>query len=253
MKHQKRIFAVSDIHGHYTILKAALDEAGFNPEDDKHLLVVCGDLFDRGRENRKVYDFVRKLKNKVLVCGNHDERLLHIIQDKRINLCDIHNGTEVTVEEFFGAGIIGAWGELTFPKHGRMAGNLRRLIGTMADYYETEHYIFVHGWVPTTENERGEPELLADWRNADKAKWSEARFLGWNSLYGVNDMIPEKTIVCGHRPTRLAYTFDPSRELADSGIYYGENMIAIDVGTIRSGRVNVLVIEDSILLGEDFI
>ena len=66
-------------------------------------------------------------------------------------------------------------------------------------------------------------------------------------------MIPEKTIVCGHRPTRLAYTFDPSRELADSGIYYGENMIAIDAGTIRSGRVNVLVIEDSILLGEDFI
>ena len=109
MKHQKRIFAVSDIHGHYTILKAALDEAGFNSEDDKHLLVVCGDLFDRGRENRKVYDFVRKLKNKVLVCGNHDERLLHIIQDKRINLCDIHNGTEDTVEEFFGAGIICAW------------------------------------------------------------------------------------------------------------------------------------------------
>lgn len=251
MKHQKRIFAVSDIHGHYTILKAALDEAGFNPEDDKHLLVVCGDLFDRGRENRKVYDFVRKLKNKVLVCGNHDERLLHIIQDKRINLCDIHNGTEVTMEEFFGAGIIGAWGELTFPKHGRMAGNLCRLVAGMADYYETAHYIFVHGWVPTVQNANGEPELLADWRNADQAKWREARFLGWNRLHGINRMIPEKTIVCGHRPTRLASAVDPSREPTDSGIYYGENLIAIDAGTIRSGRVNVLVTEDTILPREE--
>ena len=28
-----KIFAVSDIHGHYSELKAALDEAGFSPEN----------------------------------------------------------------------------------------------------------------------------------------------------------------------------------------------------------------------------
>ena len=57
-------------------MKKALDDAGFDEKNDNHVFVSCGDLFDRGVENRKVYDFIRCLKRKVLICGNHDERLL---------------------------------------------------------------------------------------------------------------------------------------------------------------------------------
>lgn len=102
----KRIFVKSDIHGHCPLLKDTLGRAGYDPKNDDHLFVCCGDLFDRGRENRAVYDFVRKLKHKVLVCGNHDERLLHIIRDKRMNVYDLYNGTEQTVTEFFGPGCL---------------------------------------------------------------------------------------------------------------------------------------------------
>lgn len=243
----KRIFVVSDIHGHYSLLREALEQAGFEPGNDEQLLVCCGDLFDRGAENRAVYDFFQKLTNKLLVCGNHDERLLHILRDRRMNPYDAYNGTERTVTEFFGGGCLRETGEVIISKNDKTAEGLRNLIVSMADYFETEHYVFVHGWIPTEKFTGGKTMPLPNWRRADGAQWSSARFSEWTSFRGINDMLPEKTIVCGHRPTRLASSFDPSRSPADSSIYYGKGMIALDAGTIRSGRVNVLVLEDELL------
>ena len=105
----------------------------------------------------------------------------------------------------------------------------------MVNYVETEFYVFVSGWLPTKEN--------GAWREASEEAWRAARSVGWYGFYGVNDVIPKKTLVCGNGPTRLAYAFD-GRALGDSSIYYGEGMIAIDAGTASSGKVNVLVLED---------
>ena len=243
MSTSKRIFAVSDIHGHYTLLKNALDEAGFDESCEDHLLVCCGDLFDRGRENRKVYDFIRRLQRKKIVRGNHDERLYEILTQKKANAYDLYNGTDVTLEEFFGAESIGRYGEMHLPR-GRMASNLCRFIRETVDYYETEHYVFVHGWVPIKHGEKT-ARVLENWRDAGYGAWYSARFSEWPSLYGTPAFIEGKTIVCGHRPTRLACRVDPSRAPNDSSIFYGNGMIAIDAGTVRSGRVNVLVIEES--------
>lgn len=239
----QRLFVVSDIHGHYTQLKEALDAAGFDEKNGAHLLICCGDLFDRGRENRRVYDYVRGLEHKVLVRGNHDQRLREILTQKRADVYDLYNGAEVTLEEFFGPGCVNEYGDLRLPKHGKMAGKLCRLIDGMADYFETKHYVFVHGWIPTLP---GKKEALADWRNADAVAWRSSRHLEWMSLYGSPAMLPDKTIVCGHRPTRLGCQVDPKRSPTDTGIFYGQGMIAIDAGTIRSGHVNVLVLEEEV-------
>lgn len=246
MADKKKLFVVSDIHGHGTLLKKVLDEAGFDDNNEDHLFVFCGDLFDRGRENRKVYDFVRKLKHKVLVRGNHDERLADALKQKCVDMYDLYNGMEVTLTEFFGPECVGPTGELHLPPRGKMAGKLCRLVEEMCDYYETAHYVFVHGWLPTQPNVCP-PQLIEDWRNADERAWHAARFSKWLLLYGTDAMLPGKTIVCGHRPTRLANTVDPSRSPTDSSIFYGDGMIAIDAGTIRSGRVNLLVLEDETL------
>lgn len=243
MSKNKRLFVVSDIHGHFTPLKKTLDAAGFDENNEDHLFICCGDLFDRGRENRKVYDFVTCLKHKVLVRGNHDERLLEILTQKRANIYDLHNGTDVTLEEFFGVGSVGEYGELRLPMDGKMAGDLCRLISEMVDCYETEHYVFVHGWLPTVAGAKP-PQLLENWRNAEAEAWHSARFSEWMSLYGTPAMLPNKTIVCGHRPTRLGYMVDSSRAPSDSSVFHGDGMIAIDAGTIRSGRVNLLVLEE---------
>ena len=246
MSERKRLFVVSDIHGHYTLVKQALDAAGFDRDDPNHLFVCCGDLFDRGHENRKVYDFVQHLQHKVLIRGNHDDRLVDILTRKQANTYDLYNGTAVTLEEFFGPGSFGEFGDLRLPKHGKMAGKLCRLINGMLNYFETEHYIFVHGWLPTSTGVQP-PRLLDNWRDADEAAWRSARFSEWMSLYRLPAARPEKTIVCGHRPTRLASMVDSTRAPSDSSIYYSDGIIAIDAGTIRSGKVNLLVLEDGIL------
>lgn len=242
-RNMKRLFVVSDIHGHYTLMKKALDDAGFDENNDNHVFVSCGDLFDRGVENRKVYDFVRRLKRKVLICGNHDERLLAIMSEKRVQVSDLYNGTDITVEEFFETDSIGSYGQITFPAYGKMAGILRRFISSMLDFCETEHYVFVHGWIPI-EIEGKTPQLLKNWRKADAEAWHSARFLVWQQLYGTLAMLTEKTIVCGHRPARFGHMFDLSRAPDVSTIFYGDGMIAIDAGTVRSGRVSVLVLDE---------
>ena len=129
-----RLFVVSDIHGHYTQLIKALEEAGFDKRDPRHLFVCCGDLFDRGRENRKVYDFVRTLERKVLVRGNHDERLADILEHRCVRLNDLYNGIESTLVEFFGDDVIGPYGELNLPKHGKMAGT----VGGLGNYKDLQ-------------------------------------------------------------------------------------------------------------------
>ena len=242
---KKRLFVVSDIHGHYTQLKKALQKAGFDPENEGHLFVSCGDLFDRGPENRKIYHFVRRLKHKILIRGNHDERLLELLSSGKVGMYDMSNGTLKTVEEFFGSAEVDDCGRLQLPKHGKMAGNLRRFVETMTDYFETENYIFTHGFLPL-EPDSNVSTIRADWRTADADAWHEARWLQWNLLYSTSARVPGKTIVCGHRSARYGHFFDPQRDPEDHGIFYGEGVIAIDALTVRSGMVNVLVLEEEV-------
>lgn len=246
MSKKKKLFVVSDLHGHYTLLKELLDQAGFDNNNEDHLFICCGDLFDRGSENIAVFDFVSGLKNKVLICGNHDERLAEIIKCKRFDVFDIRNGLLTTLEEFFGPDSIGEYGDLILPENEKYSEALLDLISGMSNYYETKNHVFVHGWLPTQVGVNP-PCLLEDWRNANAVAWRSSRFLEWISLYKTPAMLPGKTIVCGHRPTRLAERVDTSRSPADSSIYYGEGMIAIDAGTIRSGRMNLLLLEDETL------
>lgn len=240
-----KLFVVSDIHGHYTLLRQALDAAGFDGNSENHLLVCCGDLFDRGRENRKVYDYICGLPRKVLIKGNHDERLAEIITRRRADVFDMRHGTGLTLEEFFGPYAVDTYGMLCVPPGDETAEELLRFIGTMVDYYETEHYVFTHGFLPLQPG-INISVVREDWRQATAEDWHHARFLEWQILYNTQARVPGKTIVCGHRPTTFAHFFDAKRGMRESSIFYGNGVIAIDAGTVRTGKVNVLVVEETI-------
>ncbi len=245
MSERKTLFVLSDLHGHYTLAKQALDEAGYDARNPNHLFIHCGDLFDRGRENRRVFEFVSGLSNKVLIKGNHDERLDEVLSKRRISETDLYNGMQTTLTEFFGEGCVDGGGNLSLGGNLKDSYDLRMLIRDMADYFETDHYVFVHGWLPPDPN-ADTPKILADWRDAGDTAWHGARWTKWLDVFKFPAAFPEKTVVCGHRPTRLAATVDPSRSPDDSSVYRSPGMIAIDAGTIRSGRVNLLVLEDTV-------
>ena len=227
-----KYFVVSDIHGHASILKNELEKCGFDPENEDYMLVVCGDCFDRGRENRATLSFLQKIKNKVIIRGNHEEMLMKVIERGGINLNNICNGTDITAEEFFGEENVSPSGEIKMSV--RRKKQLVDFIESTIDYYETEHYVFVHGWIPE----------CARWRRAEAEAWSRARWTGWCKVENKN-IGESKTVVCGHRAARYAADVDKNRKDDDYTAYFGEGFIALDGSTVVSGMVNVLVLEDA--------
>lgn len=239
----KKIFALSDVHGFFTPMKTALDAAGYDPGDESHLLVFVGDMFDRGDENLAVLCYLSELKNKVLIRGNHDDRLMEILETRQLDFADAHNRIDKTLLEFFGEDCIDGNLRLHISDWA-LAEKLMDLYQTELDYFEFGDYIFTHGWVPSVL--RGNTPYPADnWALASPEEWTYARWAEWQQMYSKREtsVIPGRIIVCGHRPAAFGYMFDDSRAYDDYGIFYGDGMIAIDGWTVRSGIVNVLVLD----------
>ena len=129
----------------------------------------------------------------------------------------------------------------------------QELLPAALNYFETENYIFTHGWIPSylyafyakLEYERNEA-----WRDAEIDEWKKARWLNGMDLacrYHVTE--PDKTIVCGHWNCSYGHHYFRARGSefdadADHSPFYDEGIIAIDACTVASGRVNCVVIDD---------
>lgn len=88
-----KIFAVSDVHGFTSILRRNLNEVGFELNNPNHLLVLCGDLFDRGTEAKDMLKFIHEIDNKIMIKGNHEDLMQDMITREYPLSHDIHNGT----------------------------------------------------------------------------------------------------------------------------------------------------------------
>ncbi len=238
----KKIFVVSDVHGHYTQLVNALKQAGFDKDDPEHLLVCCGDCFDRGDESLEVLQFFERLKHKVLLRGNHEDMLLKLLTTGKLLQQHRINGTFNTLNSIFGKYAIDPAGDtIDFSGKTRTVDRLCQFIEETVDYYETQNYVFVHGWLP--EN----AETPAARASIPTHAWETARLAQWIRHYDGSRPLSDKTLVCGHVPTFFAGSFDPDREKNNADIFYGNGLIAIDAGTTDSKQINVLVLEDRLI------
>ena len=243
MSETKTIFAVSDIHGHYTLLKKALDEAGFDAKNPEHLLICCGDYFDRGPENGQVLKYLDRLEHKILLRGNHEDMLLEILDTGRLKPHNYLNGTVETVTEFFGKYALDEMGNIDFSGKSRTVDRLFEFMSATRDYFETEHFVFVHGWLPTVAVQDG-VRIPENWRAASEDAWKKARWTKWTEVYDTCDRPADKTIICGHMPSVFAFRFDQTRTAGNSDIFFGDGVTVLDAGTYTTGKINVLVLQD---------
>lgn len=72
-KKNGRLFVIGDIHGAYKALKQCLDKSNFDYEKD--ILVCLGDIADGWPEVPECIEELLKIKNLLLVIGNHDDWL----------------------------------------------------------------------------------------------------------------------------------------------------------------------------------
>lgn len=141
---------------------------------------------------------------------------------------------------------------------------IKTIIPAMKNYFETEHYIFVHGWIPCMVEKSVYPnnpkatkyKYNADWRSASEEQWEEARwFNGMELAHKHNIKEPGKTIVCGHWHCSWGWAHilqkykefpNKSRKNWEKAFepYTEEGLVALDACTYYSGIINVLVVED---------
>lgn len=90
-----KYFIFSDIHSFFTPLKTALDEKGFDLNNPNHCCVVLGDIFDRGKETRQIYNFLKSIPEDrlVLVRGNHEYLFENLLEKEYPDSYDFSNGT----------------------------------------------------------------------------------------------------------------------------------------------------------------
>lgn len=254
-----KYFVIADVHGFYDEMIEALNKAGFDAENDNHMLVSLGDVFDRGKKPIEVIRFLNQLYIKgkaILIRGNHEDLLMEALYKGGPDYYDITNGTYATVIKLAEA----AGGN---PNMANVKGFGWRLITEIAcenadfmeymantvDFFETPHYVFVHGWVPTKAamiavGNRFETKyvVLNNWRKANRKAWNEARWTNGSEASEQKAFI-DKTIVCGHIHCS-AWKADLSGTMEDYKPFYSRDVIALDACTAYSGFVNCVVLED---------
>lgn len=152
---------------------------------------------------------------------------------------DVTNGTVDTI--FTMAGKAGCYTDEIYPSCCDTTYKVTKpFIDKMINYFETENYIFTHGWIPKRK----------DWRASTFAEWEEARWLcGIDQARGGH--IADKAVVCGHWHASYGHhLFSGTPEFGAKAVFdpfYSKGIIALDACTAASGKVNVVRLEDDFL------
>jgi len=276
----KQIYTISDVHGHFKEMKKALDESGFDENNQDHLLIVCGDIFDRGNENVEMFNYLYRLtqENKAIVIrGNHDTMLVDYLEYSNEPWNYMRNGVNTTIDDFLGRTksfeswclvdkgceqTIGSFAEFITEARKEINSkypNLLPWLKSLPWYYETENYIFAHGAIDTHAVDWKKPHcMLYDKIDWDALSWDDGSFLGKRMLN------TNKIVVVGHFDTGhlrekydLGYGDEHSileckniniaSEDGSSYTVHGHK-IFIDGCTVATKEVNVLKIEEEKLL-----
>lgn len=268
-----RYYAISDVHGFYEPMHEALENAGFFDFSSERKLIVCGDMMDRGKDTLKVQEFMNELYDRgelIFIRGNHEDMMIDLINKFEEYKFDIARGHHVHVYN-------GTWGAALdlsgmdkndalrnpreFKSRVRASVFYGKLIPASVDYFETDEYIFTHGWIPRRKCDNcPSPQVKAcwgfsnydcydpDWRNADKEDWDRARWRnGMDEARWYHVIEIGKKIVCGHWHASYGHSIidgygSEFGKYADFTPYFGDGIVAIDGCTVRSGITNCFVV-----------
>lgn len=259
----KKYFVIADVHSFYDEFRAALAKCGWEDLNPEHILISCGDLFDRGPKPLECLQFIMSLpeERRILIKGNHEDLLEECLLRQKYLEHDIHNGTDKTIKLLAHLENVN---DVVLETNAVKNNPIwQAYINSCVDYAEIGNNIFVHGWIPVkTAKPQDFFDLLhpkykrdTNWRHASKTAWKNARWLNGMRLWSEGIKIKNKTIYCGHWHCSYGHAIlhkegveFPSQEvngsIADFSPFYDEGIIALDACTAISHMVNCIVIEE---------
>ena len=256
----KKYFIAGDIHSFFSFWKEELDKKGFDINNDSHILVVLGDLFDRGRESKECLDFVTSLPKErtVIIRGNHETLLEDLLKFERgIGYYDYTNGTIQTILDLSTKEYLGDLHEDIVD----VANNekIKEYYSRLVWFYEPDdHNVFCHGWLPIKDYTLDEEELAIagdaecyipnNWKTLPTKEWDRASWRNGMALWDEGARLEGKTIWCGHWHTSWGHyhLHAEGSEWEDDAIFdpfIDEGIVALDGCTAYTHQVNVLTLE----------
>lgn len=241
----KEYFATSDIHSYYSIFRKELKNQHFDLNNPEHILIVCGDCFDRGNETKKLYLFLKSLKDRfIYVRGNHEDLLIdcynELLNSKRnISFHHLQNGTIKTISSITNISILDLLdGNYEDKILIRKMRKFIEFINNSIDYYEIGDNIFVHGWIPNIHKYK-------DLKKCTKEEWAKARWENGMLHWYEKHSLPNKTIFCGHWNCSFGNYFyhNEGRDQYDSDAncvpFVDDGIVALDAMTGYSKKINI--------------
>lgn len=218
-----RILAISDIHGQNTKLLELLRKAEYDASCD--LLVICGDMIDRGDENLAVLETCRSLiaNGAVVLQGNHEQMAIKSIDD----MIAYPSTTEITNTIFYWIHYNGGrnfYHELCRMSTAELLAT-RQFLAELPQYFTCGKFIFSHAGAnpakPLSEND------------VDELIWMDNQF-------PFSPGYKDKIMIFGHVPT---FRLTKINNIDQINIWYDpvhHDKIGIDCGSVMGGKLAAL-------------
>ena len=255
-----KYFVVSDTHSFFDETMLALTEAGYFSYTGEKKIIICGDLLDRGPKPLEMVEFTAKLMKSndlIFIKGNHEDLFMDFYYNYTkyalYGSYPYHHMTNGTYNTFMALANINTneyYDYKTILDSVKENDFFKFIIPNSLDYFETNNYVFTHGWLPTVYNEELNHDVIApNWKDASKTMWESARWSNGMLYAHLGAILEKKIIVCGHYHTSYGhhhYENDGPEFATNANFtpYKAKGIIAIDACTAYSKKVNCLVIDD---------
>lgn len=201
----RRIIAVSDIHGNDGYLKGVLEQAGYSEQD---ILVIVGDMIEKGKESLKTIRTILNLRKENpdvhALMGNVEHFQLRIFNENGPDACREFIGglrwrKEIWGRSFFldileelGICLADLCDDNISDVKKRIRENYREeldFLQTLPTIIAMGNFIFVHGGIPT--------DSIEELQGTDAFP-----YLKWDEFMN-RDVQFQKTVIVGHWPVCL--------------------------------------------------
>jgi serine/threonine protein phosphatase 1 len=217
----QRTFVIGDIHGAYLALEQCLKKSHFNFDEDR--LICLGDVSDSWPQTKEVVKELLKIKNLVLIQGNHDYWSLQWGLSGIVDNQWLDQGGGATFESY----------------NGKMSKKHLKFFKSALPYFEENDRLFVHGGFDPAKSIAKQKLAVLAWdrslaQNAMKAVKNKSRKF----------LTDYAEVYLGHTPIiRLGY----KKPICGGGIWL------MDTGAGWSGKLSMMNVETKDLFQSDYV
>lgn len=251
----------SDAHGDYEALIFAVKKYGYQLENINHTLISLGDNFgraDRGAGSKGIYEYLTSSKHRnepICITGNHELILRSILFKRDLSISDVFNGENKSIYSFLGKNLEN---DAVTPYDIDVLSRspLMDWLLSLPYYFETRHFIFLHGFLPFDYNNLN--IITDEVVNVSEETWQSASWCNiplmirkfeqqcHTGLYAPDGKI--KNAAFGHwHSKQLRDCFGQDEDSIDvDSIWENEQLglCCLDCCTVYSERIEMLVVDD---------